>query len=88
SIKAPLSRFLKIDLSKTRFKKNIFTQTTYKKALDTRPYDLIFVLSDGSIPLTLAKRNILHFQVPFVLPGPTYSTKLKLRNYQNVIANS
>lgn len=88
SIKAPLSRFLKIDLSKTKFKKNIFAQKTYKKALDTRQYDLIFVLSDGSIPLSLAKRNILHFQVPFILPKPNYSTKLKLRNYQNIISNS
>jgi hypothetical protein len=28
-------------------------------------YDLCFWVSDGSIPLMHARRNILHFQVPF-----------------------
>jgi glycosyltransferase involved in cell wall biosynthesis len=30
-----------------------------------RKYDLIFWLSDGSIPFLFGKNNILHFQVPF-----------------------
>lgn len=29
-------------------------------------YDLIFYLSDGSIPLLFSKKNILHVQVPFI----------------------
>ncbi len=88
SIKASLSRFLKIDLGSTTFKKNIFQQDSIKKALTTRGYDLIFILSDGSVPFSLAKRNILHFQVPFHFPKPTISTKSKLKCYQHIVANS
>lgn len=88
SIKAPLSRFLKIDLAKSKFVNNIFKENTYKKALISRKYDLIFILSDGSVPLTLAKKNILHFQVPFIFPSPSRITKLKLKRYQHIITNS
>jgi len=31
----------------------------------TRSYDLIFWLSDGSLPFLLSNNNIVHFQVPF-----------------------
>lgn len=36
-----------------------------KKIKITRKYDLVFFLSDGSIPFLFSKNNILHFQVPF-----------------------
>lgn len=88
TIKAPLSRFLKIDLTQAIFVNNIFKENTYKKALLTRKYDLIFILSDGSVPLTLAKKNILHFQVPFIFPKSSHITKLKLKKYQSITTNS
>ena len=87
-VKAPLTRFLKIDLSKTRFAPNIFKKSIIQKSFKTLGYNLIFVLSDGSVPLTLASRNILHFQVPFNFPKINLATRLKLRRYNFVIANS
>jgi glycosyltransferase involved in cell wall biosynthesis len=51
-------------------------------------YNLIFVLSDGSIPLTFAAKNILHFQVPFNFPKVNFKTKSKLKRYNWVITNS
>lgn len=60
-----------------------------KKAAQTKSYDLIFFLSDGSIPLSLAHKNILHFQVPFNLPSQkTFSNSLKLLKFQAIICNS
>ena len=88
TIKAPLTRFLKIDLAKISFVKNIFSLNFYQKLLISRDYDLIFVLSDGSIPTTLSKNNILHFQVPFILNKPSLITRIKLSRYKWVIANS
>lgn len=38
-------------------------------------YDLIFYLSDGSVPFLFAKKNILHVQVPFILVED-FKTKL------------
>lgn len=87
-IKAPLSRFLKIDLTKTKFVENVFKHPLFQRISKTRAYDCIFVISDGSIPATFAKRNILHFQVPFKFPPPDLKTKLKLKTYKHVVSNS
>ncbi len=77
---------LDIDLSRIKVVRNVFReQNVFKKLFTTRQYDLIFFLSDGSIPSTIAKRNILHFQVPF--PTVAYSVA-KLSRYQAVVCNS
>lgn len=87
-IKPPLSRFLKIDLTKTHFVKNIFEERFFKKILKSYGYNWIFVLSDGSVPTTFAAKNILHFQVPFNFESVDLSVKLKLKKYRWVICNS
>lgn len=77
---------LNIDLSRVNATRNIFRGShVFKKLFATRQYDLIFFLSDGSIPSTLAKRNILHYQVPFA--NIPYSVA-KLSRYQAVVCNS
>jgi len=88
SIKPPLARFLKIDLAKTNFINNIFQSSASDRFIRTRVYDLIFVLSDGSVPLTFGKKNILHFQVPFKFSKLSLGTKFKLKRYSYVIVNS
>ncbi len=65
---------------------NIFKNANiFGKLWESKKYDLIFFLSDGSIPTTLAKHNILHFQAPFtsVLADPW-----KLKRYDAVVCNS
>jgi hypothetical protein len=55
-----------IDLSRVRVVKNIFREkNTLKKLYTTRTFDVIFFVTDGSIPTSLAHHNILHIQVPF-----------------------
>ena len=88
AIKAPLTRFLKIDLTKIKFVENIFSQNFLKKIRGTAYYNLIFVLSDGSVPFSLSKKNILHFQVPFVFSKIDAKTKLNLTRYKYVVVNS
>lgn len=57
--------------------------------LATRAYDLVVYLSDGSIPLLGAKRNILHMQVPFHgVSGKSWKNKLKNKLISHVIVNS
>lgn len=52
-------------------------------------YDLLFWLSNGSIPLMFAKRNILHFQTPFQnVRGRSLFNRLKLAKVDRVICNS
>ena len=74
------------DLSSIKVVQNIFRgSNVFKKLFITRQYDLLFFLSDGSIPSTIAKRNILHFQIPF---SPIAYSAAKLSRYETVVCNS
>src|SRR3989344_2202679 len=77
-VKAPLSRFLKIDLSKVAFVDNIFKYPLIKRFKKSIAYSCIFVISDGSVPAVLAPKSIMHFQVPFKFQKQDAKTKLKL----------
>lgn len=52
-------------------------------------YDVCFWVSDGSIPLLRARKNILHFQVPFKdVNGDTLLNKMKLMRVSDIVCNS
>ena len=52
-------------------------------------YDLCFWVSDGSIPTLRARRNLLHFQVPFHhVGGASLINKMKLFRIERIICNS
>lgn len=52
-------------------------------------YDLCFWVSDGSIPVLRARKNLLHFQVPFRhVGGNNLLNKMKLFRVDHVICNS
>lgn len=52
-------------------------------------YDLCFWVSDGSIPALKARKNMLHFQVPFHdVGGKSLINKMKLFRVSKIICNS
>lgn len=52
-------------------------------------YDLCFWVSDGSVPLLSARKNILHFQVPFRnQEGRSLLNKMKFFRINKVVCNS
>ena len=52
-------------------------------------YDLCFWLSDGSIPLLFASKNIIHFQTPFKgVGGRDLINRLKFLKISNIVCNS
>lgn len=54
-----------------------------------RDYDLCFWVSDGSIPTLNARKNILHFQVPFTnVNGRSLLNKMKLFRVDHIVCNS
>jgi len=80
-----------LDLSKTKFVKNIFSSqvSLLNKLFVTRKYDIIIFLSDGSIPLTFAKKLMLHFQAPVErVNSKGFIKNLKLKRVNSVICNS
>lgn len=91
TLKNKIKERLFLNLDKTRFVNNIFVRekSLLEKLIKTSNYNLIFFLSDGSIPATLAKKNILHFQTPFVhIKGKTLLNKIKFSRFHRVICNS
>jgi len=61
----------------------------FKRLRLTQSYDLIFWLSDGSLPFLLSSNNIVHFQVPFKNTGTNKllnQTKIKL--IDQIVCNS
>ncbi len=84
-IRKASSRF-HIDLTRVRTVENVFgTRNIFKKMVVSRGYDLLFFLTDGSIPTTFATHNILHFQVPFQ-HIPIHP--IKLSRFQAIVCNS
>lgn len=52
-------------------------------------YDICFWVSDGSIPILRARKNFLHFQVPFHgVSGKSLLNKMKLFRINKIICNS
>lgn len=90
NLRSEIKNRLSLNMDKARFVNNIFTRKNLlEKLIITSKYDLIFFLSDGSIPTTLAKKNILHFQVPFNrIRGKTFLNTLKLSRFNRVVCNS
>lgn len=79
-----------IDISKIEIVKNIFAPTFgfLNRFKESRKYDAIIVLSDGSIPFVWSKKLFLHIQQPIV--GIDYSFKdlIKIKRVTEIFCNS
>lgn len=84
-----LERF-SIDLSQVKVSKNIFSTkyNFFKRIIMTKKYDIIIVLSDGSIPFVLSKKLFLHIQQPILEPKKSIKTRFKLSRVSEVFCNS
>jgi glycosyltransferase involved in cell wall biosynthesis len=82
--------FLGDSLEKFKFVAGpIFTPANFwQKLIWTKQFDVIYHQTDGSLFFSLAKRNILHIQIPLKLTNTGWLFKLKLLNWQIVNTNS
>lgn len=80
-----------LGLNGVNFVPNIFSPKVrlLQRLWKTSRYDLVIILSDGSIPLSLAKTNWLHFQVPFKSSNRNmFINRLKMLFYSQILYNS
>lgn len=80
-----------LDVDKIRFSPNIFTPkySLLQRILLTQDYDVIFYLSDGSIPLLGAQRLYLHFQFPVEwVENPSLLSYFKIKRVSAFVCNS
>jgi glycosyltransferase involved in cell wall biosynthesis len=90
-IQQRLKQRFNLNLEGLNFVDDIFSskKSLLEKWQITKKYDLIFHLSDGSIPLLFGKKNIVHFQIPFHdLKHNRLWEAIKLQTIDNIICNS
>ena len=79
-----------LSLSKVKLTPNIFSQdvSTFKRFLESKKYNAIFFLSDGSVPL-VASSLYVHFQFPVDWVNTTgFLEKQKIKRMKKIICNS
>ncbi|MBI2031282.1 MAG: glycosyltransferase [Candidatus Levybacteria bacterium] len=85
-----LKRRFSFNLSRINFAKNIFSPkvSTFRRLLITKKYDVIILLSDGSIPITLSKKTFIHFQQPISELRLNFKDKFKIKKITKFFCNS
>lgn len=85
-----IGKKLDLDINKARIiKKKAEEFNAWQRTFLTIGYDLVFWLSDGSIPVLFGKKNILHFQRPFIsVGGRSLFNQAKLKLVDEVVCNS
>src|SRR5437879_3240910 len=80
-----------LSLNNILLKKNIFsTRVSFlERIIETRKYDAIIFLSDGSIPFSLSKKLFVHFQQPLEhIDATNLKNKIKLSRITGIFYNS
>lgn len=89
-IREKYEKFLNYSLADINFIATpIFTKANFlAKLFWTAKFDLLYYQTDGSLFFSLAKKNILHIQVPLRVNKSSFLEKLKLTNWQIKNTNS
>ena len=79
-----------LDVSQTTYLPNIFVGTSLIKRISyLQHFDLVFYISDGSLPLLSGKYNLVHLQVPFHdVNGHSFFNQLKKHSIHQFVVNS
>ena len=74
-----LKERFQLNLSNIALTHNIFTKNTglFKRLWESKKFDVIILLSDGSIPFLLSKKTFIHIQQP--LPSQKIDTKSRYK---------
>lgn len=85
-IRREIHKRFNIELSKSRFVPNpLVGKNVFEKMDITSKYDVIFWVSDGSIPVSRAKKTLMHFQIPFhSRECKTWFNQLKAKMYSSI----
>lgn len=80
-----------LDLKDIQLKKNIFDQgvSFSERVFETKKYDVLIILSDGSIPFVLSGKLFLHLQQPLKqINKYSFKDKIKLSRVNAFFCNS
>lgn len=85
-----LQKRFSLDLTNVDFTKNIFSSqfNSIRRFFETKKYDIIIVLSDGSIPFSLSGKTFIHLQQPIFIPKLNFKKKFKISRISGFFCNS
>jgi len=86
-----LTKRFSLDLSKVKLVPNIFNSqtSTFKRLIETKKYDVIIFLSDGSLPLVASGKLFVHIQQPLkIMQTNSLFDKLKISRVNRFFCNS
>lgn len=89
-IKSMYESYFGISLEHVRFVYSnlIATNSPFLKFILSRKYDALYLVTDGSFFFSSAKKNIVHFQIPFGSPSKSILNSLKIMNWPYRNTNS
>ena len=89
-IKKKYASFFNLDLNNIEFVLSPLgsSASSLSKMLWTKKYDIGFYCTDGSLFFSLAKKNILHIQVPLADIKHTWLDRQKLKSWHKITTNS
>ncbi|OGH33044.1 MAG: hypothetical protein A2953_00025 [Candidatus Levybacteria bacterium RIFCSPLOWO2_01_FULL_36_54] len=85
-----LKERFQLNLSNIALTPNIFTKSTglLKRLWESKKFDAIILLSDGSIPFLLSKKTFIHIQQPLPNKNINIKTKIKIFRINRFFCNS
>ncbi len=86
-----LNHRFSLDLTRVRLVPNLFLPKipTLKRFIETRKYDVIIFLSDGSLPLVSSKKLLVHIQQPLkIMQVDSIIDKIKTARVNKFFCNS
>lgn len=85
-----LTQRFNVDLSKVHIVKDIFASgvSLLERLPVSKSYDVIIVLSDGSVPILLSKKLFLHIQQPLDIMRKGFWGKFKMSRVDKIFCNS
>jgi len=89
-IEKAIERFdLRIESVETQNFASLQRKSLFQRFLFFHKYDLVFWLSDGSVPFLFGRKNILHIQRPFInISGRDLLNQIKLKFIYKIVCNS
>lgn len=89
-IKEKIIQRFGLDIEKVNFVDYSPYQSSFLERINfEKKYDLLFYVSDGSLPFMFGKKNFLHFQVPFKkIIKNSFIDNLKLKRIDKIVCNS
>ncbi|CAN5293417.1 hypothetical protein BH10PAT2_BH10PAT2_1690 [soil metagenome] len=89
-VRSKYEKFLGVSLEDVQFTQSPIGSSAsfFKKLKATQNFDVLYLVTDGSLFLSLARKNVVHIQIPFTQQKKSLIERVKLWNWSVKNTNS